>query len=106
MPEDTAHLTPTRSDRGFDHLPIVPGVFAGQPHGFASVYESSNAEEACIWLHVRCGNLGGVDKPAEATVQLSLEAVAVLRDQLDWMVRNHYQVEQPSLGATTEPEHG
>lgn len=105
MPEDIAHLTPTTSDRGFDHLPVVPGVFAGQPHGFASIYESSNAEEACIWLHVRTGQLGS-EKPAEATVQLALDAAATLRDQLDWMVRNHYQVEQPgapSLGATTEP---
>ena len=54
------HLTPTTSDRGFDHLPIVPGVFAGQPHGFASVYESSNADvceppeslrpQSCWWV--------------------------------------------------------
>jgi hypothetical protein len=90
---DPAHLIPSTSDRGFDHLPVVSGTFAGRPHGFASLYESSNAEEPCVWLHVREGG-GGPSIPApEATVQLTLDAAAKLRDQLTWLIEHHYQAD-------------
>lgn len=91
-PVDTEpHLTPTITDRGFKHMPSVDG----RQHESVSVYESSLATEACIWLQARSPKdrndpTGPVVE--QATVELTVEAAVSLAEQIEWLVRNHYQL--------------
>jgi hypothetical protein len=84
-------LRPERSDRGFAHMPIINGPLTGEQ---ITVYESSAAFQARVWLHVVAprdrNHPDGCDLN-EAVIELDLYAVRDLRDQLDWMLANHYQ---------------
>lgn len=75
------------SARGFVHMPRVEG----QDGLVVRVYESSLATMSCVWLEIREAN-------ARAVIELPLTAVVKLRDQLTWLIENHYQ-----LGADEEP---
>lgn len=78
------HLIPHVTDRGFVHLPPIEGSYPGDN---VRVYESSAATEAFIWVRAKqAGHVG------EAAVHLGLAEAAQLRDQLAWMIDNHYQV--------------
>lgn len=96
-------LVPTVTDRGFQHMEDVPGTSGynihgfkdGMPdwdnmtprdHGFVRVLESSNADYAALWVHVEDGD------GKEATVHITVERAEILRDQLDYLINNHYQV--------------
>jgi hypothetical protein len=98
------HLTREVSSRGLSYLPDISGTSGytmqalpdGSPdfdgpmtprdHGKVRVHESSEAMYPAIWLRVEDGD--GKD----AVLHLSLERAEHLRDQLDWLVQNHYQV--------------
>lgn len=89
-PETPAHLELQRSDRGFAHMPIVEGHITGEQ---VKIYESSAAVQARVWLRVMAPkNRNQPDgcNLNEAVVELDLYAVRDLRDQLDWMLANHY----------------
>src|SRR4051812_5026736 len=73
------HLTVTQTERGFAHLPPLEDTSG---RGF-SVYESSAAEEPCVWL-----NVSGEGK---TYLHLDAETAWKLADQLRHAVRNHYQ---------------
>lgn len=81
------------TDRGFKRLKPVPGL----NYGHVRVYESSNAMHPCIWMATKePDDLNQVparpeDPHHEAHIQLTIENAATLRDQLDWIIRNHYQ---------------
>jgi hypothetical protein len=81
----TEHLTTTTTSRGFDHLPLIPSTHGGD----VSVYESSAASGPHIWLRA------GEDMPGkplvEATVHLTAEDAWRLAEQLQHLVRQHYQ---------------
>jgi hypothetical protein len=78
------HLTTTTSDRGFDALPEIPGAYGGS----IRVYESSAASGPHLWLNAleRVGAEG-----TQATMHLSAENAWRLSEQLQKLVREHYQ---------------
>jgi hypothetical protein len=86
------HLTVVKSDRGFSRLPLIPGDYGGD----AQVYESSSAEGPHLWLKVTepedlNAHAAGKDTPMkECHLHLPLENAAKLRDQLTWLIDNHY----------------
>lgn len=80
------------TDRGFKRLMPIGGTMGGR----IRVYESSNAMRPCVWVATdELDDLSGpVDGPVHTSrIELAIEDIVVLRDQLDWMVRNHYQAE-------------
>lgn len=88
------HLQVTRTDRGFSRLPELRGRIPGET---VTIYESSLATEACVWLRVKtpvdrnAAAMGYSAETYDATVELTLERASELRDQLDWLIANHYQ---------------
>lgn len=86
-------LTP----RGFKHLDPIPGAYGGA----VKIYESSAAMHPHIWLSVTEANdinawVRG-DQSAgvhEALSHLRLEDAEVLRDQLTWLIENHYHLSE------------
>lgn len=81
--ETPAHLVPTVTGRGFKHMPAIVDDQDREVH----VYESSRAESPHIWLSVENNDI------PSAFVGLTLEDVKRLRDQIDYLIRNHYQRE-------------
>lgn len=82
MSEFAEHLEVTRTDRGFQHLPPLAGTYGDA----VRVYESSAASGPHIWLSAESGDDG------EGTVvHLSAEAAWRLSEQLQLLVREHYQ---------------
>lgn len=79
-----AHLAHQTTERGFSHLPPIPSTHGGE----ISAYESSSATEASVWVRIE-EKMHGKD-PVDAVVHLTLEDTVKLRDQLDWLIVNHY----------------
>lgn len=97
----------TYTDRGFKHLDPLVCDYGTQ----IRVYESSSAEAPHIWLALEQGHDPRKSNLAksEAHAHLPLETAEQLRDQLSWMIDNHYQVEPstPELtydGRPIEPD--
>ncbi len=87
-----AHIMPTISDRGFKTMPPVPASWGGHETGEVVVYESSAAEAPHLWLRVNAApGFGGTAETVSA--HLPLDEAEKLRDQLTWLIENHYQVE-------------
>lgn len=82
-----AHLVPTRSDRGFIHLPKLPGAYGGD----VRVYESSAASSPHIWLSAG-------DREIDITLHLTLETAQQLIEQAQWLLANHYQIKDRTDG--------
>lgn len=68
------------SSRGFKHMSTVEGTYP-EPWDLR-VYESSSAMAPHIWLAMSQGN----------HAHMTLEQAEQLRDQLDYLISNHYQV--------------
>lgn len=87
------HLQTTRTDRGFAHMPAIPGAYGGE----ATVYESSAASSPHIWLNVRMV-VTSSDRNAfdvtDATLHLTTENATKLSEQLAYLVANHYQIKE------------
>jgi hypothetical protein len=81
----------TFTDRGFKHMDPIPSEYGGQIH----VIESSAAIGPHIWLTASApANLNQPEGPAvDARLHLTLANAALLRDQLSFLVDNHYQRE-------------
>ena len=86
------HLTPIVTDRGLLRLPPVTGINDG---GQVRVYESSNAAVAAIWLKAEesPATRSPVDRPGDATVQLTLENAVKLADQI-YLLRDQHRMAQ------------
>lgn len=101
-----AHLTATRSDRGFRRLPAVRGAYGGS----ARVFESSSAEEASLWLNVTRDPVGWDDSDpnvGELTLHLRADAALALAEQLLYLLRQHYHGDQlAALRAAPQPWRG
>jgi hypothetical protein len=78
------HLTTTTTPRGFDHLPPIKSY-----GGYVTVYESSAAEGPHIWLRT-VETLHGQPE-TDATIHLTAENAWRLSEQLQKLVRDHYQ---------------
>lgn len=76
------HLAPFVTECGFLHMPSTEGSYPGSS---VVVYESSAASGAFIWIRVK-------DNQRDASTHLALEAAGQLRDQLTYLIENHYQV--------------
>lgn len=89
QPSTESSTEPNYSDRGFANFdPIV-----GWQQTSIRVIESSNAESANVALSARQPqdlNDPGRDEWVTAFVELDLDQIRQLRDQLDWMLANHY----------------
>lgn len=68
------------SSRGFMHMETVSGDYPDPWN--VRVYESSAAEDPAIWLAMDAGN----------HAHLTLKQAEQLRDQLEFLINNHYQV--------------
>jgi len=80
---------PTYSPRGFKYMDPTPSAYGGH----VAVYESSATSGPHLWLAVKetaATRTEGTD--TEATAHLTLEAATRLRDQLTYLIENHYQV--------------
>lgn len=77
------------SVRGFDRLPPIPSEYGGE----VSVYESSAALGPHVWLKaVAPVDLNDPDGPTrEVPIHLTAENAWRLAEQLQLLVRNHYQ---------------
>lgn len=76
--QENCHVTV--SDRGFKHMDAVEGDYP-EPWSIR-VYESSSANNPYIWIAMDEGTHG----------HLSLKQAEQLRDQLEFLINNHYQV--------------
>lgn len=83
------HLTVTRTDRGFSHLPALLDTYGGQ----VEVYESSAASGPHIWLNAQ--SPANYNDPAGAKTQamlhLPVEDAVKLAEQILLLARGHYQ---------------
>jgi hypothetical protein len=77
------------SERGFIHGDDIPSAYGG----YIKVYESSAASAPHIWVRTVCpSNLNDLTStPIEAVAHLTLDDAARLRDQLSYLIANHYQ---------------
>jgi hypothetical protein len=81
-----SHLQATVTERGFTHMPSIPGQYGGD----IRVYESSAAEGPHIWLCATAPlDLDG--QPSRATMHLTVEDALKLADQLHYLAEHHYQ---------------
>jgi hypothetical protein len=93
------HLTPTITDRGFSHLPPVPCIWgmSNLNVGQVSVYESSAATSAALWLRAENFGIAG-DAKSETTSHLQVADALRLADQLVRAVAGQYQYRGNLLG--------
>jgi hypothetical protein len=80
-------MKPTVTDRGFKHMDEIPSEYGGN----IRAYESSGAEYPAIWVRIY-QKFHGYEEEKEAVVHLTLESAALLRDQIDYLIKKHYQV--------------
>lgn len=82
-------MTYETTDRGFKHLSEI--VTPRQEH--VRLYESSSVD-ASVWLRVTLGPGSPYDDDgAEAHAHLPLDQAEELRDQLSWLIANHFAVQ-------------
>lgn len=82
----------TESNRGFKQGEPILGDYGGS----VRVYESSGASMAAIWMHTEEShdpNGSPYPVPMETTLLLNLDKARQLRDQLDYLINNHYQLD-------------
>lgn len=91
------HLIPAASDRGFDRMPPIPSEYGGE----VTVYESSAASGPHVWLKVREAIPG--EPVAVAHVHLTAGSAWRLSEQLQHLVRNHYQGDATPEGSAPVP---
>lgn len=79
------------SDRGFKHPDPIPSAYGGT----IKAYESSSAMHPHIWVLIECpAHLNEPDGPTvEAVAHLRIEHAQQLRDQLTYLIENHYQTQ-------------
>jgi hypothetical protein len=86
----TDHLNGTQTDRGFTRYPPLPNVYGGH----VRVYESSSASGPHVWLQAtapqNANNPTGVLMD-DVAVLLTAEDAWRLSEQIQVLVRNHYQ---------------
>jgi hypothetical protein len=85
------HLTAEVTSRGFFHLPDTADTYGGN----VSVYESSAAIGPHLWLTVeeRVDKSDPNSRLQDATVHLSIEQAEQLIEQIQYLIRNHYQTQ-------------
>lgn len=91
----------TFSSRGFKQMDPITTT----RHETVRVYESSAAEEPHVWLNVEIGPESPYtnEEPGKSHAHMTLAQAEQLRDQLDYLIHNHYQVESPT-GPPTKTE--
>jgi hypothetical protein len=80
----------TITDRGFKHLEPIKTSYGHT----VRVYESSSAMRPCLWMKVDSTGSTCGDIVTELRVHMTLEQAEDLRDSLDYLIRNHYQLEE------------
>lgn len=78
--------------RGFKHGEKIAGTY----NDTVKVSESSLASGPHIWIWVQCPeNLNDLDGPRKkAECHMTLDAAEGLRDQLNYIIANHYNREE------------
>jgi hypothetical protein len=80
----------TVSDRGFRHFDEIPSKCGGG----VRTYESSAASGPHVWVSIECPE--DLNRPlgvfTQAVAHLTLDDATRLRDQLTWLIENHYQL--------------
>lgn len=77
------------SERGFKQMEPFTCTYGSH----VRVYESSSAESPHIWVNIDASPWHTEAKEGEGVAHLSLEQAALLRDQLNFLISNHYQHE-------------
>ncbi len=96
LADDTVRRTDhVVTDRGFVQFEPVDSTYGGQ----IRVYESSAALGPHIWIDIKSpAKLQEVTGPPDGmtagTAHLTLEGATKIRDQLTWIIENHYQVRE------------
>lgn len=87
------HLRVTKSDRGFARLPKIQATHGERPAGHAEVYESSAAGGPYLWLSLtQPADRNQPDGDViEATVHMRAEDAWRFAEQIQHLVRGHYQ---------------
>lgn len=80
------------TDRGFKHMESVPGYYGGE----GRLYESSGSTPS-VWLQIEepnsLNNWAAGDKSGgthEATLLLTAENAWKLKQQIEWLLENHF----------------
>lgn len=82
------------SSRGFKQMEPIMTDYGHE----VRVFESSNAKGPCIWLAIeRSTTSPTMDDTEPRSAHLTLEDAKLIRDQLDWLIHNHYQVQDPEM---------
>lgn len=77
------------TDRGFIQMEPITCTYGST----VGVFESSSAESPHIWLDIKVDPNVLHDQPAgQGIAHLNFAQARELRDQLHWLIQNHYQV--------------
>lgn len=84
-------VQPNITSRGFKRFGPISSVYGGH----IETYESSAAERPRIWVTTTCpSDLNDQSStPVEAVAHLDIEDATLLRDQLTYLIENHYQLQ-------------
>lgn len=77
---------PTITDRGFKHMPPIPGTYGGE----VQVYESSSADHPHIWLKVSGPDTDPDESIPTGTVHLSVGDAERHIAHVRFLIDNHY----------------
>ena len=88
----------TVTSRGFKHLTPITGTY---PYNWLlKVYESSAAFDPAIWIAAESDSSEG---HAEVHAHLNLDEATLLRDQLSWIIDNHFLVSSKTGPGQDQP---
>lgn len=90
------HLKPSRTSRGFIHMPPIPSDYGGH----VRAYESSNAKGMYVWVAIDCPvNFNEPDgEQIQAHAHLELDDALKLAEQIQFLAEHHYQHCKPRPG--------
>lgn len=100
MSDDSLHIQPVVSGRGFRHMPPITDDRGASVH----VYESSAAAGPHVWVKIQVDQqhlkstrrIAHDSDGAELLAHLTLDDLVKLGDQIEWFKKNHYQGAHPS----------
>lgn len=106
MSDDSLHLQPVVTGRGFRHMPPITDDRGASVH----VYESSAADGPHVWVKIRTNGSyesrgtrpsSSKNDYTELCAHLTLDDLVKLGEQIEWFKQHHYQGAHESLARTS-----